>query len=139
MHKPAASDLLVLAPAAERLDVQHCQVALDFLPRTILHSSLYKLAHQLATGLLSPLQHMAFEIADAAAALRQFAHAQHVGKIAVHVQTPVDRTFVACSWAISGGMGALGMMAATWLSGQGQARLVLLGRTGRSVDRLRQL
>ena len=36
--------------------------------------------------------------------------------------------------AISGGLGGLGLLAAAWLAWQGAQQIVLLGRTGRSVD-----
>jgi hypothetical protein len=35
------------------------------------------------------------------------------------------------AWLITGGLGALGTIAAKWLAGQGKKNLHLLGRTGR--------
>jgi hypothetical protein len=64
--------------------------------------------------------------------LRQLAAARHVGKIVVgsshgggsRSQGSTGR------WVISGGMGALGTLAAQWLSCAGAAHIALLGRSG---------
>ena len=74
--------------------------------------------------------------ADAVAAFRQFTHAQHVGKIVISIPPPAPEPHQAPagasgSWVISGGLGALGALAASWLVGQGQRHLLLLGRSGR--------
>ena len=116
---------------AERPDVQHGLVAIDFLPASVLRQSLRKVARLLGSGHVTPLQHLAFNFADSIAAFRQFAHAQHIGKVAVRAQPQADAAVAAGCYAISGGMGALGMLAARWLASQGQVHVLLLGRSGR--------
>ena len=118
--------------AQERPDVQHSLVAIDFLPLSVLNASLNKLASMLASEQVSPLQRLSYDFADAAAAFRHFARAQHVGKIVVRVPEPAEAAQASCgTWVVSGGLGALGALTADCMVGQGQRHLVLLGRSGR--------
>jgi hypothetical protein len=117
---------------AERPDVQHSLVAIDFLPPPVLNASLRQLASMLAGASVAPLQHLTWDFTDAVAAFRQFTHAQHIGKIVVRVPPPAEAAHQSgVSWVVSGGLGALGALTADWLVGQGQKHLVLLGRSGR--------
>ena len=129
MQVRAIGKLLVVA---ERPDVQHSLVAIDFLPPQVLQAHLSRLAFLLAAGRVAPLQQLVYSFADTVAAFRQFSHARHVGKIVVRVPAAAEvaRQASGC-WAISGGMGALGALVADWLTGQGQAYIILLGRSGR--------
>nr|BAU61515.1 actin related protein2 [Parachlorella kessleri] len=87
---------------AERRDVQHKLIAIDFLPV-------------------------------------EFARARHVGKIVTTMPFPAgpggrEEDGTDGSWVVSGGLGALGILMANWLAGQGRFHIILLGRSGRSVD-----
>lgn len=120
------------SPRAERPDVVHRVLAIDFLPAGKLQSSLAQLACLLASGRVTPLHHHAYKFRDAIVALRQFTHAQHIGKIVLQIPPPAsnDQQTEGC-WAVSGGLGALGVLTAEWLAGQGHKQLLLLGRSGR--------
>ena len=76
--------------AQERPDVRYSLVAIDFLPPAVLQSSLAQLGAMLAGGRVAPLQSLTYSFEHAAAAFRQFAHAQHVGKIGMAMPTPPD-------------------------------------------------
>ena len=59
--------------------------------------------------------------------------AQGITLIAGGYLIPMSRSNLPRSWLISGGLGSLGVLVADWLAGQGQAHIVLLGRTGRAA------
>lgn len=112
--------------------MQHSLVAIDFLPLPVLNASLCQLASMLAAEQVAPLQRLTYSFSDVATAFKQFARAQHVGKIVVRVPEPAEAAQASHgSWVISGGLGALGALTADWMVGQGQRHLVLLGRSGR--------
>ncbi|KAK9803996.1 hypothetical protein WJX72_011444 [[Myrmecia] bisecta] len=119
--------------AQERPDVQYQLVAIDFLPGQVLQRSFRRLSHMLAAGRVWPIQALTYDFRHIPTALRQFAHARHVGKIVVqlppasHPQPSGER---GC-WIVTGGLGALGLLTAEWLIGDGQKHLHLLSRTGR--------
>lgn len=88
----------------------------------------------LASGAVRPLQSLVYNFSAITTALRQFSHARHVGKIVVRVPPAAAVTGAARTseaWAVTGGLGALGAIAAEWLVGQGVKHIHLLGRTGR--------
>ena len=88
---------------------------------------------------VKPLPALVYDFADLPTALRQFATAKHVGKIVVRLPTAaVDAVPTAArdtdrAWIVSGGLGALGTIAAKWLAGQGRRNICLLGRSGRAA------
>lgn len=116
---------------AERPDVRYSLVATDFLPPSVLNVNLQRMAAMMAAGSISPLQFLSYSFADVAAALRQFSRAQHVGKVVVHLADVGRAANSIGSWAVVGGLGALGTLLTSWMIGQGQHHLVVLGRTGR--------
>ena len=87
---------------------------------------------------VKPLPALVYGFAELPTALRQFATAKHVGKIVVRLPTAaVDASPTAArdtdrAWIVSGGLGALGTIAARWLVGQGRRHICLLGRSGRA-------
>ena len=129
---PINQSPLLLPRTAERPDVQYNLVAIDFLPLPVLSTSMNQLAGMLGANRVAPLPHLDYAFADTAAALRQFARAQHVGKVAVRLPEPAGNVQPCSgSWLVSGGLGALGALTSGWMAGQGQRHLVLLGRSGR--------
>lgn len=105
-----------------------------------------------------PLPMRVFSIVEGPQAFRHMAQAKHIGKIILslpetgreperpllsvrraHGQIRADATYL-----ITGGLGALGLLAAEWLVEQGARHLALIGRTDPSenalaaVERLRQ-
>lgn len=102
----------------------------------VIRVCLNKLSALLSHGHVAPLQYMAYSFADVLPAFRHFSSAQHIGQIVTHMPFPAgkggsEEDRVAGRWVIGGGLGSLGMLTADWLVGQGQAHLVLLGRSGR--------
>lgn len=102
----------------------------------VLHEGLLQLSALLEAGKVAPLQTLAYSFDDIIPAFRQFSRAQHVGKIVSRIPCapamPDSGTnLTSRSWVVSGGLGSLGLLIADWLAGQGQAYIVLLGRSGR--------
>ena len=103
----------------------------------------------LADGSLRPLPVTVFPLARAADALRYMAQARHIGKVVVQVAAdgaPGGSSAVAISAAatywITGGLGALGLETADWLTRAGARHLVLSGRsppTDSATRRIREL
>ncbi|GAB4814934.1 hypothetical protein N2152v2_001980 [Parachlorella kessleri] len=123
----------------ERPDVQHKLIAIDFLPVEVLHKALGKLGAMLGANEVPPLPTMSYSFNNILPAFRQFARAQHVGKIVTTMPFPAgpggrEEDGTDGSWVVSGGLGALGILMAKWLTGQGRTHIILLGRSGRSVD-----
>lgn len=88
-----------------------------------------------------PLPALVYDFSEIGTALRQFSAAKHVGKVVV--RGPVSGAAAAgqpraetaeessAAWVVTGGLGALGSLAAEWLVGQGVRNIYLLGRSGR--------
>ena len=128
--------------AAERADAAYGLVALDFSPASRLVCSLHRVAAAAARGALAPLPSASYALGSAPSALRALAHALHAGKVVVRSRDPslscAGMPDCASDLAlVVGGLGALGTLAAKWMSQRGcegpggAARLLLLGRSGR--------
>jgi NADPH:quinone reductase-like Zn-dependent oxidoreductase/acyl carrier protein len=124
------------AVGAERPDVCVSLVAVDFLPASVLHSSMSRLSAQLAAGSVQPLPGAVHDISAVAAALRQMSQARHVGKVVVSTaataasKSPLPAAFKG-RIVVSGGTGTLGMLVANWLAVQQAQHLHLVSKTGR--------
>ena len=106
----------------------------------VLHTLLSRLSVRLASGLTLPIRTASHALLHSAAALRQMSQARHVGKVVV---TSGGCSGGSCSGGgcsggfqgavlVTGGLGALGTLVASWLSGQaGVAHIILAGRSGR--------
>jgi NADPH:quinone reductase-like Zn-dependent oxidoreductase len=130
------------AVAAERADVSFSLVAVDFLPASVLHSSMSRLSAQLAAGAVQPLPGAVHDISSVAAALRQMSQARHVGKVVVSTAaTAVPQLQVSPNGAvlIVGGTGTLGTLMVGWLAQQGVRSIIILSRSGRAGEGLLQL
>ena len=136
----------------ERPDVSYSLLAVDFLPPPVLHVLLSRLSRRLAAGEVRPIRSVCHPLRSVAAALRQMSQARHVGKVVVSAQRLTARVGegITCGPAapaeellpgacgssggavlVTGGLGALGSLLATWLSCLGATRIILVGRTGR--------
>ncbi len=98
---------------------------------------LAEILDRVASGELQPLPLRSFGLSSAAAALRHMAAARHVGKI---VLVPLLE-FSRAAWRaprsaflVTGGLGALGLIAARWLAGQGARNIALMGRGEPSAE-----
>ena len=72
----------------------------------------------------------AWPLQDAVAAFTHLAQAKNVGKLVLAMPTPAVRDDR--SYLVTGGLGALGLLAADWLVEQGARHLVLCGRSAPS-------
>ena len=122
----------------ERADVGYSLLAVDFLPPSVLHSTLSLISSQLALGHLKPLRQISHTMGSVANAMRQLSQASHVGKV-VAVAEPWGRRSAVSSasgtLAVSGGVGGLGLMMSDWISRRNAGiKLCLLGRSGRVSD-----
>jgi NADPH:quinone reductase-like Zn-dependent oxidoreductase/acyl carrier protein len=87
----------------------------------------------LADGSLRPLPVTVFPLEQVAEALRYMAQARHVGKVVVRIAADDARSSAfhahpAATYWITGGLGALGLETAHWLTRAGARHLVLSGR-----------
>ncbi len=102
----------------------------------VLQDNFRRLSGMLAAGLVKPLPSTIYDISELDTALRQFSHARHIGKIVVTVPATLPGPAAQeapGAWAVTGGLGALGLITAEWLAGQGARHIHLLGRSGRWV------
>lgn len=60
---------------AERPDVLYSLVAVDFLPPSVINTTLHKVAAQLAAGVLRPLRQISHSMGSVASAFRQMIQA----------------------------------------------------------------
>jgi NADPH:quinone reductase-like Zn-dependent oxidoreductase len=130
------------AAAAERPDVCVSLVAVDFLPASVLHSSMSRLSAQLAAGSVQPLPGAVHDISAVAAALRQMSQARHVGKVVVSTAaTAVPQLQMSPEGAVLvvGGTGTLGALVVSWLSQQSVQSIIILSRSGKPTTGLAQL
>jgi len=133
--------------AQERPDLSFGMVAIDFLPGAEVQKAMSRVASGAASGALSPLPVACHGICNVSAALRQMSQARHVGKVVVTIPPPdlcgggqqssdlPSGGFITggLTVAITGGLGALGILTAGWLASQGVGRILLLGRSGRTA------
>ena len=90
-----------------------------------------QVAAELADGRLRPLPCRVFDLAQVGDAFRLMAQGRHLGKIVVRhpAGAAADPTVRADgTYLITGGMGGIGLRAATWLVERGARHVVLTGR-----------
>eukprot|EP00889_Picochlorum_renovo_P006745 jgi/Picre1/33775/NNA_001254.t1 len=116
----------------ERGDINYALLAVDFLPPSVLNSTLQKIANELATGQIKPLRQMSHPMGSVANAMRQLSQATHVGKVVTTVDTLGDGFGQHPTLTISGGVGGLGVMLTDWISRRySNCAINLLGRSGK--------
>ena len=106
----------------------------------VLNAAFQKVSAMILRSQVKPLPALVYEFSAIHSALREFSAAKHVGKIVVKLpttaegsgKTPMGGDQLA-AWIITGGLGALGLIATKWLAGQGHQNLHLLGRSGRQA------
>ncbi|NEP72539.1 MAG: SDR family NAD(P)-dependent oxidoreductase [Okeania sp. SIO2G4] len=99
----------------------------------LINSMLQELSSMLATGKLKPPPLTLFPIEEVVSAFRYMQQAKHIGKIVVTQTEPSqDSTKISfrddTSYLITGGMGGLGLLVASWMVSQGAKHIVLMGR-----------
>lgn len=100
-------------------------------------------------GRLSPLPVRTTPFAEAATALREMSHGEHIGKFALTdprgvaavapVPLPDGRLRSDGTYLVTGGLGALGLSLARFLADRGAGALALLGRSAATADAERRL
>lgn len=96
------------------------------------------------SGALKPLPLQTFPMQSVQEAFRFMAQARHIGRIVVTQEENVLPIRENGTYLITGGLGGLGMLTASWMVDQGARHLVLMSRrelteeTCRSLDKLRQ-
>lgn len=115
--------------AQARSDVSYHILAIDdwmlHAPQRV-RALLASVAERLAQGELQPLRKRIYPLTEAPAAMRFMQQARHLGKIVLTVSHASIRPEV--SYLITGGLGALGLQACTWLVEQGAKHIVLTSR-----------
>ncbi|MDE2902051.1 MAG: SDR family NAD(P)-dependent oxidoreductase [Chloroflexota bacterium] len=118
--------------ATVRPDVAYDILELDVLKKTDpawVGEVLREVMAQLSAGVLKPIIHSRWPLAEAGAALDFMRSARHVGKIVLTAPPIVngrlrqDRTYL-----VTGGLGGIGCAVAAWLADNGAGAIVLNGR-----------
>ena len=110
-----------------RYDVVDLAPVIDQDPERI-REYLAVICKSVADGAVRPLPTCVFEFDDAAAAFRYMAQAKHMGKIVLRHALPF-RVLSDATYLVTGGLGAIGLLASEWMVNQGARNLVLLGRS----------
>ena len=145
---------LGLAPFASDLSFSAVDLTQLFGARPALAARLcQEVVGGLADGSLPPLPVQVFAVSRAEEAFRHMAQAKHIGRIALSLEEPQSRVApppappmarADATYLITGGLGGLGLVVASWLVEQGARHLALVGRrapadeTHAAVERLRQ-
>jgi acyl transferase domain-containing protein len=119
---------------ALRPDVAYFTLALDRMGvenPAFVGEMLRELLQRFEADVLQPLPHRDYPMPRAREAFRFMASGRHVGKIVI-TQAAAKTALVKpdASYLITGGLGALGLEVARWLSKKGARHLVLVGRRG---------
>lgn len=103
-----------------------------------LNASFERVSAMLMHKQVKPLPAVVYDFSSIHEALRQFSAAKHIGKIVVKLPGTAEENPAADpsssnkgAWIVTGGLGALGVLTAKWLAGQGKKTLHLLSRSGR--------
>ncbi len=97
-----------------------------------------------ATGILQPMPVRTFPMQEAREAFRFMAQAKHIGKIVITQEDDSPLIRPDGTYLITGGLGSLGQITATWMIEQGAKHLALMSRhkpdetMQRSLDELMQ-
>jgi len=120
--------------AQERPDVCFSTVAVDFMPQSVINKGLVRVSALLLAGNIFPPPLVDYRLGDAAQALRHLSAARHVGKIVTSRTYRSRLSDTSGSWAIVGGTGALGLLAAKHLVNIGAQECILIGRSGHAIS-----
>ncbi|NEQ43491.1 MAG: type I polyketide synthase [Leptolyngbya sp. SIOISBB] len=119
---------------------------LSFATPELITTLLQEVMAQFEAGQFVPLPHQVFPLQDGVEAFRFMAQAKHIGKVVIALPNEGTQSVKAlpqepesssaetlgiqpdCSYLITGGLGALGLEVAEWLTGQGAKQLILTGR-----------
>jgi acyl transferase domain-containing protein/NADPH:quinone reductase-like Zn-dependent oxidoreductase/thioesterase domain-containing protein/acyl carrier protein len=129
---------------ASRPDLSYSIVALDSMfqenPARVC-SLLREVMEGFATRRLDTSPVQAFPITEAVQAFRFMAQAKHIGKLVIslpatsqRVASPAPRVRRDATYVITGGLGALGLQVARWLTYHGARHLLLVGRSSPSLE-----
>ena len=125
----------------ERPDMHFSLLAVDFLPASVIQSTLKSIAAMLGSGKISPLRNICHSMGNVSSALRQLTQASHIGKV---VTTPLKYSISRCltkhpngGIAITGGSGGLALMISEWITKRHETGFAcLISRSGRIMDKI---
>lgn len=120
------------AVKAEYPDVEYHALLLGDLCRDepgVVRAMYDDLVQLLAAGCIPAPRVRSYSMAEAGAAFRFMAKAQHIGRIAI-VHPAAGRAGIRAdsAYLVTGGLGALGLQVADWLADRGARHVVLMGR-----------
>lgn len=101
----------------------------------LVRAMLLELVKDFEAGLLKPTAHEVFSMQDAIGAFRHMAQAKHIGKVVISRSSQTASQFTEsavkpdASYLVTGGLGSLGRLTASWLADQGAKHLLLIGRS----------
>lgn len=107
-----------------------------------MHEAFSAVLKLVAGGEIKPLPLKPFRLPNAAAAFRYMAAARHIGKIVLIPDLHVSESAFSDSqsaFLITGGLGALGLIAAKWLVEQGARKIALVGRNAPGEETLKKI
>jgi acyl transferase domain-containing protein/NAD(P)-dependent dehydrogenase (short-subunit alcohol dehydrogenase family)/acyl carrier protein len=133
-----------------RKNLSFFAIDLDRLIRerpALLGKLLRRIVQNARDGLLSPLPHRLYPIADAVSAFRFMQQSKHIGKIVLSLRERPDILAPSeepiafrgdATYLITGGLGGFGLAVARWMVQRGARHLALLGRRGIHSEQCRQ-
>ena len=124
----------------DRPDLQFSLLAIDFLPKSVIQSTLKAIARMLGSGTILPLKNICHSIGNASSALRQLSKASHVGKVVTaSLSSNVSKGFLKHpkgGIAITGGSGGLALIISEWLTKRYDIAFShLISRSGRIINK----
>uniref|UniRef100_A0A0G4G258 Carrier domain-containing protein n=1 Tax=Chromera velia CCMP2878 TaxID=1169474 RepID=A0A0G4G258_9ALVE len=94
-------------------------------------------------GSITPMNLQVFDMYDAnnggIAAMRFMQRAQHIGKVVIKIPSALgEKTGKGKTYAITGGLGGLGVLVAAWMVEEGAKKILLLSRRGKPDEATEQ-
>eukprot|EP00820_Chromera_velia_P004139 Cvel_3424.t1-p1 / transcript=Cvel_3424.t1 / gene=Cvel_3424 / organism=Chromera_velia_CCMP2878 / gene_product=Erythronolide synthase, modules 3 and 4, putative / transcript_product=Erythronolide synthase, modules 3 and 4, putative / location=Cvel_scaffold137:112354-129164(+) / protein_length=4811 / sequence_SO=supercontig / SO=protein_coding / is_pseudo=false len=94
-------------------------------------------------GSITPMNLQVFDMYDAnnggIAAMRFMQRAQHIGKVVIKIPSALgEKTGKGKTYAITGGLGGLGILVAAWMVEEGAKKILLLSRRGKPDEATEQ-
>ncbi len=138
-------DLLSAVQVAEtHPEVAYHQVDLVEISRQdpgLIQAMLTTLTAQFGRGMLKPLPSKTFPLQQSTDAFRYMQQARHIGKIVVtHPSVELTRGQLRSdgTYLITGGLGALGLLVAEWMTKQGAKHIALMSRRAADSTQIQQ-
>jgi len=122
------------AAATDHPTVNYRLVATDFLSPQRLQVMLGRLSQSLHEGRIKPIACSLSGLIAVRECMREMSGGNHIGKVIVCAPSAPPGQDPEATVAVTGGLGTLGKLVASWSVLQGSRRLSLLGRSGRTSE-----